>query len=156
MQYCRLHRRRSVKTQQVEEIFKNYLQKHLPTNWAGSLLGGELKRLDLLEVQEIGKSMKNTNGGKMPELYAAAYQDCWPVRLHAKGISMANLILKSEEHPFNQIGRFMLCITYDNRWGIEGNSFQNDPVDEPTTEKPSNTEKPPSSETSITIINNNC
>jgi hypothetical protein len=110
--------------QQVKEIFTGYFQKNLPLSWGGSLMGSRLKKLDLVEVKQRGKSLKSGNNGRLPELYAMHYDDCWPVIIHAKGVAMANMIFKQEAHAFDKEGNFLLCKDHFGKWGIEGDVLQ--------------------------------
>ena len=59
------------------------------------------------------------NGGRLPEVYAAYSEDCWPVNMHVKGTALANMFFSKEVHHFEDQTSFVLCKKYDGTWGID-------------------------------------
>jgi hypothetical protein len=104
--------------EQTKQIFSGYFKKSIPLNWAGSLMGGKLQSIEFLEINR-GKSIKSMNGGRLPEVYAARCEDCWPVTMHVKGVAMANMIFSRQKHPFEDRASFNLCKGYDGGWLID-------------------------------------
>jgi hypothetical protein len=103
--------------EQAQQIFQGTFQKSIPIDWAGSMMGGTVESVAVTNVVR-GKSLKEQNGGTLPPPYNSSYQDCWPVAMHVKGVSLANMIFNTQRHPFEEDTNFKLCKTYENKWQI--------------------------------------
>lgn len=106
---------------EVKTIFTENFQKKLPVSLAVSIFGGQLVSLEKLDVKR-GKSLKETNGGRLPDLIAMAYMDCWPVTAKIKGIVATNYLYgnpSNEERDFDGERNFMLCKSHYDKWVIQ-------------------------------------
>lgn len=109
--------------QETQVLFEQYFQKQFPKEWAGSMMGGRLQEITITNVNR-GKSIKNQNGGRLPEEYATRSKDCWPVSMHVKGMAMANMLLSSQPHEFEEDANFTLCQSYEeNSWTIRSDKM---------------------------------
>ncbi len=76
----------------------------LPTSWMGGMGGEYCKIVELNAFSyEVGKSLKETNGGKLPEMLGAQFENAWPVTAHATGIAGVQWLPRGEG-KFSYVG----------------------------------------------------
>lgn len=78
----------------IKSTITEHLKHQVPMSWSGSLLGGQNAQIELIEIKQRGKFNDQ-----------AKY---WPIKARVKGVCQANLVFKTENRAFDEVGDFKL------------------------------------------------